>query len=512
VAIGGVLSLTGSASGTTVQAGGSATVASGGTLNSVTLSGAARVVLATGAKTSGSIVFTGSGGTLVISGTTGPVATISGLTADTTIDLPSFAYGSAVSQTLSGGVLKITSGVSTMTLSLGGALGGVFCALLAPMIFPWPWEHPLLLLVAAALLPGRAWNKLTASPAWRAVLLLAVVLLCWAAATRFSFAGLDRSNAWPLRSIVAVVMAAALALLLIGRGDRFGGWFVAALAALMLAVGGVVQIETDLAGKRQRSFFGVYTVDARPKAQYIALVHGTTMHGAQSLRPELLTTPMTYYLREAGIGRALAAMAPDARIGVVGLGTGTLACHAKPGQRWTAWEIDPLVVAIARQRFSYIARCKPDLKIVVGDARLTLADAPPAGLDLLAIDAFSSDAIPLHLMTAEAFALYGRALADDGVLMVHISNRFLNLEPVLAAIAGDGGWQTRVLQLPPPRDDRPGWVTAGSTWVALSRSPARLDALVAGGGDWRALESRPGMSLWRDDFASVLPVLRWRAD
>jgi len=397
-------------------------------------------------------------------------------------------------------------------MSLGGALGGVFCALLAPMIFPWPWEHPLLLLVAAALLPGRACNKLTASPAWRAVLLLAVVLLCWAAATRFSFAGLDRSNAWPLRSIVAVVMAAALALLLIGRGDRFGGWFVAALAALMLAVGGVVQIETDLAGKRQRSFFGVYTVDARPKAQYIALVHGTTMHGAQSLRPELLTTPMTYYLREAGIGRALAAMAPDARIGVVGLGTGTLACHAKPGQRWTAWEIDPLVVAIARQRFSYIARCKPDLKIVVGDARLTLADAPPAGLDLLAIDAFSSDAIPLHLMTAEAFALYGRALADDGVLMVHISNRFLNLEPVLAAIAGDGGWQTRVLQLPPPRDDRPGWVTAGSTWVALSRSPARLDALVAGGGDWRALESRPGMSLWRDDFASVLPVLRWRAD
>jgi len=168
------------------------------------------------------------------------------------------------------------------------------------------------------------------------------------------------------------------------------------------------------------------------------------------------------------------------------------------------------------QRFSYIARCKPDMTIVVGDARLTLADAPPAGLDLLAIDAFSSDAIPLHLMTAEAFALYGRALADDGILMVHISNRFLNLEPVLAAIASDnkggGGWQTRVLQLPPPRGDRPGWVTAGSTWVALSRDRKRMDALVAGGGDWRPLQARPGMSVWRDDFASVLPVLRWRKD
>jgi hypothetical protein len=402
------------------------------------------------------------------------------------------------------------AGLTTFYLwmSLGGALGGLFCALIAPMVFPWPWEHPLLLLVAAALLPGRAWSKLAASPAWRAFMLLAVALLCWAAATRFGFVGLDRSNAWPVRSIVAVAMAAALALLLIGRRMSF----VVALAALMLAIGGMVQIETDVAGKRQRSFFGVYTVDARPKAGYIALLHGTTMHGAQSLRPELVTEPMTYYLREAGIGRALAPMGADARIGVVGLGTGTLACHAKPGQRWTAWEIDPLVVEIARQRFRYIARCKPDMRIVVGDARLTLADAPPASLDLLAIDAFSSDAIPLHLMTAEAFALYGRALAEDGILMVHISNRFLNLEPVLAAIASDGGWQTRVLQLPPPPGGRPGWVTAGSTWVAFSRNRQRMDALVAGGGDWRALQTRPGMSVWRDDFASVLPVLRWRKD
>jgi len=191
------------------------------------------------------------------------------------------------------------------------------------------------------------------------------------------------------------------------------------------------------------------------------------MHGAQSLRPELATTPMTYYLAQSGIGRALAQMESNARIGVVGLGTGTLVCHAKPGQHWTAWEIDPLIVTIARRDFSYISRCKPDLAVVIGDARLTLAQAPPAALDLLAIDAFSSDAIPLHLITAEAFGLYGRALARDGLLLVHISNRFLDLEPVLAALAASGGWQVQVLALPAPRraatgragppPDRSGW-------------------------------------------------------
>jgi SAM-dependent methyltransferase len=422
------------------------------------------------------------------------------------------------------------AGLTTFYLwmSLGGALGGVFCALLAPLIFPWPWEHPILLLAAAALLPGRRWlasravlpgRRWLASRAvlpgrrWlasRAVLLALplIALLCWGAVTRFGTVAIDRSNAWPWPSLLAVGAAAGLALLLAGRR-----WpFVAALACLMLALGGVVQLDIDAAGKRQRSFFGVYTVDPRPRAGYVALMHGTTMHGAQSLQAELAAEPMTYYLREAGIGRALAMMGSDARIGVVGLGTGTLACHAKAGQHWTAWEIDPLVVDIARSHFSYISRCKPDLNIVLGDARLTLADAPAGGIDLLAIDAFSSDAIPLHLMTAEAFALYGRALADDGLLLVHISNRFLDLEPVLAAIAADGGWRARVLQLPPPRGKGDGWVVAGSTWVALSREPASLQALVAAGGDWRALAARDGIGVWRDDFASVLPVLRWRRD
>ena len=389
-------------------------------------------------------------------------------------------------------------------MSIGGALGGLFCALLAPLTFDWPWEHPLLLLAAAALLPGRMWLK----GRWRPLLLPLIALLCWAAATRLGSVGLDRSQAWPWSSMACVGAAGVLALVLQGR--RWA--FAVALACLMAALGGAIQLETSLSGQRQRSFFGVYTVTTRPSAGYVALLHGTTMHGAQSLRPELATTPMTYYLAQSGIGRALAQMDSKARIGVVGLGTGTLVCHAKPGQHWTAWEIDPLIVTIARRDFSYISRCKPDLAVVVGDARLTLAQAPPAGLDLLAIDAFSSDAIPLHLITREAFGLYGRALAPDGLLLVHISNRFLDLEPVLAALARAGGWRLQVLALPAPRRDGQGWVTAGSTWVALSRDPGRLQALVAAGDGWRPPRTQKGLAPWSDDFASVLPVLRWRRD
>ncbi len=389
-------------------------------------------------------------------------------------------------------------------MSIGGALGGLFCALLAPLTLDWPWEHPLLLLAAAALLPGRLWLK----GRWWLLLLPAIALLCWAAATRLGSVGLDRSQAWPWTSMACVGVAGVLALLLQGR--RWA--FTAALACLMAALGGAIQLETSLSGQRQRSFFGVYTVSQRPAAGYVALLHGTTMHGGQSLRPDLQTTPMTYYVAGSGIGRALAQMDSSARIGVVGLGTGTLVCHAKPGQHWTAWEIDPLIVTIARRDFSYISRCKPDLAIVIGDARLTLAEAPPEGLDLLAIDAFSSDAIPLHLITREAFGLYGRALTQDGLLLVHISNRFLDLEPVLAALARVGGWQVKVLAMPAPRFDGRGWVTAGSTWVALSRDPGRLQALVAAGGVWRPTRTQKGLTPWSDDFASVLPVLRWRRD
>ena len=154
----------------------------------------------------------------------------------------------------------------------------------------------------------------------------------------------------------------------------------------------------------------------------------------------------------SGVGIALAA-APRlygnaARIGVVGLGAGTLACYAQPGQHWTFYEIDPVIVGIARDpaQFTFLSRCQPGAPIIVGDARLTLERAPAAAADILVVDAFSSDSVPMHLLTREAFATYRRHLAPGGLLLVHISNRYLDMEPVIAAAARDG-WSARIAAL-----------------------------------------------------------------
>jgi hypothetical protein len=396
-----------------------------------------------------------------------------------------------------------------MWLSVGGALGGVLCALVAPRLLPWPFEHPLLLVAAALALPAGGGAALWQRPTVRAAGLLLAMLLAAGVASRFQFNVIDRQPGITAISLAGAALLALLVLAMAGRPRLFAG----GLALLLLGLGGANQLARTARGEIARSFFGVYTVEDRPSAGIRVLLHGTTLHGVQSLDPALVTRPTTYYTPESGIGRALAAVpalyGPGSAIAAVGLGTGTLACHARPDQRWTAYEIDPLVVAIARQRFSYISRCKPDMAMITGDARLTLAAAPRGGYRLIAVDAFSSDAIPLHLITREAFAVYGRALSDDGLLLVHISNRFLDLEPVVAAIAADGGWQARLL-LNRPQQGPAGTMEAQSVWIALSRAPRPIATLAAADPRWRPLEARPGLAPWRDDFASVLPVLRWR--
>lgn len=392
-------------------------------------------------------------------------------------------------------------------IAAGGALGGLFCAIVAPLAFDWPYEHPLLLVAAALLIPAaalvpsgeRLWRLPRAT--WIAAAL--AMPLGWLARVDLS----GDPSPW---SIAGLALLAALAVLAIGRRWLFGWLF----AALLLGLGGWTQLETSAReGARTRNFFGVYTIQDSPRTNVRRLLHGTTLHGVQSLDPSFATVPMTYYAPASGVGLAMAAAprlyGPAARIGFVGLGTGTLACYAKPDQSWTVFEIDPAVVDIARTRFSYLARCRPDLRVVIGDARLTLAAEPPAALDLLAIDAFSSDAIPLHLVTREAFRVYGGVLRSDGVLLLHVSNRFLDLAPVVAAIARAEGWSAVMRDYSPPRDQPRGQHFTRSDWIALSRSPAKLDALAAiGPGLWEPLPAPAGAPAWSDDFASLLPVLK----
>jgi spermidine synthase len=206
---------------------------------------------------------------------------------------------------------------------------------------------------------------------------------------------------------------------------------------------------------------------------------------------------------------APAIFGPNARIGVVGLGAGTLACYARPGQSWTFYEIDPAVVNIARDasRFTFLSRCAPDARIEVGDARLMIEREAAHSKDLLVVDAFSSDSIPMHLLTREAFADYHRLLSPNGLLLVHISNRYLDLKPLVAAAAENGGWTARIRRY---RPDTAGLARneTSSHWVALSPSPATMDRLVRGSGqEWGTLSPRAGFAPWTDDHASILPLI-----
>ena len=236
------------------------------------------------------------------------------------------------------------------------------------------------------------------------------------------------------------------------------------------------------------------------------LTHGTTMHGQQWLEPGRCKQPTAYYGRSSGAGIALADAAAGESVGIAGLGVGTLACYRKPGQRWTFFEIDPEVARYSRNRtFTFLADCAPDARIVIGDARLELAEEPAGALDVLVIDAFTSDAIPMHLLTQEAFETYGRALSDDGLLLVRVSNRFIDLAPMVAALAQTQGWHGRMR-----RDiGNPPEGQSASDWIALTRGEGRIDRLERSSPyPWDDLPP-PSPRAWTDDNASVVPLLRF---
>ena len=398
-----------------------------------------------------------------------------------------------------------------LVMSAGGVLGGLFTALIAPLVFDWVWEHPLLVLASALLLAPLAIADLRrlkgVDPDLAKLatlgLLAAAALMVWRLTVVNELAD---SGWWPQ------ILAGGIAL--VGLALTPWRWLVVPLLlATMLAQGGIQTIKDSTAGLRTRSYFGIYTVRDYPERKMRNLAHGTTLHGQQSTDPVLRRMPLTYYGPGSGAGIAFAnasrLFGPAARVGVVGLGTGSLACYRQNGQDWTFFEIDPAVLGYSRNRtFTYISDCAPTSRVVLGDARLELAKVRPASIDLLAIDAFSSDAIPIHLLTDEAFGVYERALAPRGVLLVHISNRFIDLEPVLSAIARKRGLTVRL------RDDIPGGADetlfTASTWVAITRDPAQMKALEATAPalPWQDLKP-PAERIWSDDHASILPYFRW---
>lgn len=399
-----------------------------------------------------------------------------------------------------------------LVMSAGGVLGGLFTALFAPLLFDWVWEHPLLVLAAALLLPTAAlfdWRKLKGVDPQLAQITAALVLgtalaMCW-----FIYQATSTEGEFTQRQYLLTLGVGLLGCLIAPWR-----WMLALLLlALLYAQGGWDTVNASRDGLRTRSYFGVYTVRDFPVQRMRTLAHGTTLHGKQSLDPKLSRLPLTYYGPGSGVGIAFAnadrLFGSQARLGVVGLGTGTLACYHRPGQSWRFFEIDPAVLDLSRNgTFTYLRDCAPGAQVVLGDARLKLAQVPEGTFDLLAVDAFSSDAIPLHLMTDEAMGVYLDAIGPKGILLVHISNRYIDLEPVLAAIARKRGLGIAI------RDDdttpNTGSYFTPSTWVAIARDPARIDALrtIDPARSWRG----PGpvtARAWTDDHASILPQVRW---
>jgi hypothetical protein len=259
-----------------------------------------------------------------------------------------------------------------------------------------------------------------------------------------------------------------------------------------------------------RNFYGVLRVFEErvrdPREHIIGLMHGRIWHGWQFVDPELSRRPTLYYSEQSGIGLALGALpASRCRVGAVGLGIGTLANYARPGDSFRFYEINPEVERIANSRFTCLSRCRGKVEVALGDARLSLERESPQGFDLLILDAFSSDAVPAHLLTREAFDLYARHLKTNGVIAVHISNPYLDLEPVLVNVARHFNYRIAVIETIPGTEQ---WWLLPSLWVLLTRDPAILDhPAIRDAARPESLGSER-VPLWTDDFTSVFHILK----
>ena len=401
-------------------------------------------------------------------------------------------------------------------MSVGGVVGGLFNALVAPVLFHrlGMVEYPLALALAALARP-RSDHAAGAGPIFRrgdaawAVGLLALAVGLVLVVPRFVLLPTDPggADALPARLIRGGLMyglPAAVAFALVRRPGRYA----LALAALF-AAGALDPGQLGETLHMERNFFGVVRVTKSPDGTFVRLIHGTTLHGQQRADEAGPPRPMTYYHEKGPVGSLFRALPTERvrRVAVVGLGTGAVAAYAKPGQEWTFFEIDPAVARIARdpRYFTFLSSCRADAcDVVLGDARRQLARAPDGAFDVIILDAFSSDSIPVHLLTREAVALYVRKLSPHGVLALHLSNNHLDLPPLVARLAADHAppLSARYCHDMPSESEKEDGKTA-SQWMVVARADADLGAL-ARGPVWHPVRGAGRGPVWRDDFANVL--------
>jgi spermidine synthase len=394
-----------------------------------------------------------------------------------------------------------------LLMSVGGVLGGVFNALVAPSVFNTTLEYPLVIILACLLLPRSKNDAAVDTPRERlfdigvpaAVALLTISLAL--IVSRFEFD-------W----IQGLALVTGVPLIVSYLFKRRPVRFALALGAVMLGSSFHANLTRDTL-LAERNFFGTLRVTQDTAGDTHWLYHGTTIHGRQSLALDRHCEPLSYYHREGPLARVFenynAQSNASPNVAIVGLGTGATAAYTRAGQAWTFYEINPAVLQIARDPayFTYLSYCaNAPVEISLGDARLQLQNAPDAHYGLIILDAFSSDAIPVHLMTVEALDLYLSKLAPGGLLVFHISNRSLDLHPVVADLARArnlvclGFDDTSRNQ---PRGKEP------SQWVVMARRPEDVTTLAAD-SRWQTLEGRPDRAIWRDDFSNIVSIFKWR--
>lgn len=409
-------------------------------------------------------------------------------------------------------------------MSLGGVLGGLFAALIAPQIFSEVFEYPLLLALTMACRPAALAAPLRDREEllrlWL-ILALGILALYWVPplTDRLMAAGeedtISQVLAWQRAFIsdwgVTALVALGFSVLLVVSWRHPPRQLVFAILMFLT----VVTLPSSVKrGDAERSFFGVYRVTLSEDGDYHVLTHGTTLHGAQRIRDSEGAylddlTPVTYYHPKSPIARTIEKVRErvgttvrPGRYAVIGLGTGSLACLAAEGEDWRFYEIDPLVVKIARtpESFSFLHHCQPDPDIVLGDARLTIAREPAGSFNLIVVDAFTSDAVPAHLMTAEALRLYASKLTADGVVLLHISNRYLDLDLVLGATLPLVP-ELRGLILSDDEADG-SYASSASTVAIFSKSPDVIQGFKSM-PEAREMEAG-GLNGWTDDHSDVI--------
>ena len=349
-----------------------------------------------------------------------------------------------------------------LMIAAGGALGGLFVALVAPILFSSYYELHYGLLLCAVLFAvaiTREANAFSQSP---------------------------QSNRRAIAWLWMGVLALGIALWLNSHVSSSGVAYIA------------------------RNFYGVLRVVEKWKNDrgdhYFLLQHGRITHGLQFVEPKRAAWPTTYYGEQSGVGLAVQTLPPwPRRLGVIGLGTGTMAAYAEAGDYVRIYEINPEVQHVATTRFTYLSNCPGRVEVVLGDARLALEREPPQDFDLLVLDAFSSDAIPMHLLTSEAFELYSRHISTNGIIAVHISNHYLDLEPIVLKLGQQFSFKAAVVDY----DESEGeWWIYSSTWVLLTR---HAELLNAPGIRWATTPPRSNWNtfpVWTDDSSSLFRIMK----